>query len=134
MKSYNDIYNPLNDFRQAINDVQSLYNQCEDEITETDSVLCDLMHYCELSYPKTRAERTKICQMLRDNRIKRRKAKDTLMVIEPIKTFLANNKNFINDIGRVTNEARKAKQKIEGNRVYVPRVLNELFKGASKCE
>lgn len=72
--------------------------------------------------------RTKICQLMRDISKKRREDKDFLDVTQPLAEFLSGSPNLKVNLGKTTNNMKKALVKTQGERVYVPRVLNDLFK------
>lgn len=97
-----------------------------DAVHESDCALGDIRHFCELNYPTERSKRTKICQLMRDISKKRREDKDFLDVTQPLADFLSN--NFKVNLSKTTNNMKKALVKTQGERVYVPRVLNDLFK------
>ncbi len=97
-----------------------------DAVHESDCSLGDIRHFCELNYPTKRSTRTKVCQLMRDISKKRRDDKDFLDVTQPLADFLSN--NFKVSLSKATNNMKKALVKTQGERVYVPRVLNDLFK------
>lgn len=97
-----------------------------DAVHESDCALGDIRHFCELNYPTERSKRTKICQLMRDISKKRREDKDFLDVTQPLADFLSN--NFKVNLSKTTNNMKKALVKTQSERVYVPRVLNDLFK------
>ena len=97
-----------------------------DAVHESDCSLGDIRHFCELNYPTKRSTRTKVCQLMRDISKKRREDKDFLDVTQPLADFLSN--NFKVNLSKTTNNMKKALVKTQGERVYVPRVLNDLFK------
>lgn len=97
-----------------------------DAVHESDCSLGDIRHFCELNYPTERSMRTKVCQLMRDISKKRRDDKDFLDVTQPLADFLSN--NFKVNLSKATNNMKKALVKTQGERVYVPRVLNDLFK------
>ena len=124
-----NIVSKMNDFRGIINQAVSIKNQSEATIKECEGAICDIRHYLEFNYPVTRSEKTKLCKMIHQYQIERRKAKNTLITIEPLTKYLEEHKNFINEIGKLTNEMNKLNGRLNGQRIYVPRILNELFKG-----
>ena len=72
--------------------------------------------------------RTKICQLMRDISKKRREDKDFLDVTQPLAEFLSGPSNLKVNLGKAANNMKKALVKTQSERVYVPRVLNDLFK------
>ena len=123
------IVSKVNDFRGIINQAVSIKGQCEGTIKECEGAICDIRHYLEFNYPIARSEKSKLCKLIHQYQTERRKAKDTLITIEPLTKYLEEHKNFINEIGKLTNEINKLNGRINRQRVYVPRVLNELIKG-----
>lgn len=99
-----------------------------DAVHESDCALGDIRHFCELSYPTERSMRTKICRLMRDISKKRREDKDFLDVTQSLAEFLSNPCNLKVNLGKTTNNMKKALIKTQSERVYVPRVLNDLFK------
>ena len=65
---------------------------------------------------------------MRDISKKRREDKDFLDVTQPLADFLSNSQNLKVNLSKATNNMKKALVKTQGERVYVPRVLNDLFK------
>lgn len=114
-------------FRELMNEVQEAVNICEAEIVEADKAFGDIRHFCELDYPTDRKRKTLVCQLMRDYGKRRRKAKDLLEVLKPL-AELCGDKKFMNRIGRIANEAAAAQRRVEGERRYAPRVVEELFK------
>lgn len=117
----------MRDFKDLLNNIGSIKNQCNMEIKECDQAICDARHYCELDYPTNRKDRTRVCQILRDYSKRRRIAKDTLDVLNPLDEW-CNTHRIANDISRIANEMGKIATHIESNRTYRPRILEELFK------
>lgn len=95
-------------------------------VNECDKALGDLYHYCELHYPTSRSGKTRVVSSIRDVSLVRRQAKDILELIEPI---LKLDTSYVNELGKISNHVNKSYNKLYINeRVYNPRVLNDLFK------
>lgn len=116
----------VEDFKDLIVAIEMERRIRYDAVHENDCALGDIRHFCELNYPTERSTRTKICQLMRDISKKRREDKDFLDVTQPLADFLSN--NFKVSLSKTTNNMKKALVKTQGERVYVPRVLNDLFK------
>lgn len=116
----------VEDFKDLVVAIEMERRIRYDAVHENDCALGDIRHFCELSYPTERSMRTKICQLMRDISKKRREDKDFLEVTQPLADFLSN--NFKVALSKTTNNMKKALVKTQGERVYVPRVLNDLFK------
>lgn len=121
----------VEDFKDLIVAIEMERRIRYDAVHESDCALGDIRHFCELSYPTERSTRTKVCQLMRDISKKRRNDKDFLDVTQPLADFLSNSQNSQNlkgNLGKAANNMKKALVKTQGERVYVPRVLNDLFK------
>ena len=116
----------VEDFKDLIVALEMERRVRYDAVHESDCSLGDIRHFCELNYPTKRSTRTKVCQLMRDISKKRRDDKDFLDVTQPLADFLSN--NFKVNLSKATNNMKKALVKTQGERVYVPRVLNDLFK------
>lgn len=118
----------VNDFRDLVNQVRELKSIFEEDKREAEMAFMDIRHFCEIRYPKDRRTRTKVCQLIRDYSIKRRKAKDILRIIEPLAKLIEQNPRLISEIGKATNEMNKEKRMLDADRHYNPRILEDLFK------
>lgn len=87
----------------------------------------DLRHYCELSPSLTRSQKTQVCAHMKRYSKRRRAAKDLLRLLTPIWEFMQANKPFRGAMGTIANKTNNQLQQIKGQRVYTPRVLEELF-------
>lgn len=58
-------------------------------------------------------------------RQERRKAKDTVMILEPIVNYLEQNKSMIDSLSQLLGKVRKEEKRLE-NRFYLPK--SEKFK------
>lgn len=114
-------------FRQLINSAKEAANIYNAEIIEADKALGDIRHYCEFNHPISRKKETEICRLMYEYSVRRRVAKDALDVLTPLLNYLNENPKICNDIGRITNEMKRAVARVEGERKYNPRVLTDLF-------
>lgn len=95
-------------------------------VNECDKALGDLYHYCELHYPTSRSGKTKVVSSIRDVSLVRRQAKDILELVEPIMKL---DSTYVNELGKISNHVNKSYNKLYmSERVYNPRVLDDLFK------
>jgi hypothetical protein len=117
----------INEFRNLVVEVKTINSACQAEVSEADAAFCDIRHKCEIDYPTERRMRTRICSLLKEYSVRRRKAKETLEVISPLVRFLEKNAHFGNHIGQVANETRKALENTRRDKTYRARVLEELF-------
>lgn len=118
----------VEDFKDLVVAIEMERRVRYESVHENDCALGDIRHLCELNYPTERSKRTKICQLMRDISKKRREDKDFLDVTQPLADFLSNLQNLKVNLSKATNNMKKALVKTQGERVYVPRVLNDLFK------
>jgi len=124
--SAEDISRITKDFVDMVKYLRNNDSYFSSVVNECDKALCDLYHYCELRYPTTRSGRTKVVSSIRDVSMIRRKAKDILELIEPI---LKLDTSYVNELGKISNHVNKSYHKLYiTERVYTPRVLNDLFK------
>lgn len=117
----------INDFKEIIKNIQETYRINNDIIVECDKAMGDVRHYCELSYPTKRTDKTKVCKLMHDYSVKRREAKDTISAIEPLVNLLKANKDFLSKFNQAINEMNKNTKRIESDKIYTPRVLTKLF-------
>lgn len=117
----------IKDFRDLVMEIKTINSACEAEIKEADMAFCDIRHKCEINYPTSRSERTKICQMINQYSVSRRNAKETLEVIAPLIQFLGKHPSISSAIGQLSNETRKSLENTRRSKTYRPRVLPELF-------
>lgn len=114
----------VTNFQNLVKELGTIRSCCEATVNEADKAFGDIRHYCEFDYPTERKKRTKVCKLINQYSKERREAKDLLDVTESLSNLV--DTNFINRMGKIANETKKALGKTEG-RSYAPRVLNELF-------
>lgn len=129
MKTYEEAVKILTDFKELMNELDSIIGANEQAIVEADKAFGDLRHYCEFFYPTERKDKTKVVKLINEYSVKRRKAKDTVNVLAPLNEVRLKNKVVFENLNRAINEANKEYQRTLGERKYAPRVLDELFKG-----
>lgn len=126
-KDYENIMDIISSFKVLVNELPSIVETCNAEIVEADKAFCDLRHYCELSTSLTRSQKTQVCAHIRRYSKRRRAAKDLLRLLTPLWEYTQGNKPFRNAMGTIANKTNNQLQQIKGQRIYTPRVLEELF-------
>jgi hypothetical protein len=128
---YSKVVKSIQLFKESLNELESIRNQCEVEISNCDKAICDIRHFCELQCPNTYRDKTKVCKLLTEYTKSRRIAKDTLFVLKPLLDYSLNHSYLRNEISIISNNMAKSKDRIDNGRVYVPRLLVDLFKDSS---
>ncbi len=103
------------------------YQSAYDEVGIEDKRSQDLLHMIE--FEPSGKERNKLATKLRDSRVSRRNNKNMVEVLEPIYTFLAEDRTIrtINLLKEVLGAVRKVEQR-QQNRAYYPRVEGEVIR------
>ena len=103
------------------------YKSAYDEVGIEDKRSQDLLHAIEFEH--SGKERNKLATKLRDSRVSRRQNKNMIEVLEPIYTFLEDDRTgrTINLLKETLGAVRKAEQRQE-NRVYYPRVEGKVIR------
>ena len=128
MIDYNEIVDATDNFRNALKQLESVQNQLDSIITEADQKIGDCRHFIELKdTAMSRHEKSVVCRAIKEATIERRQAKQAKDVLTPVFEYLAKNKAFLSDIGKLANDLKKAKNKAEMPHMYRVRVLTELF-------
>lgn len=122
-----EIVDIIHRFRDLTVEAQSIAEQCEMTIKEADKAFGDIRHYCEFNKSIDARTKTKICRLMREYSEKRREAKDTLEIISALNEYISQNREFVSNIGYIWNTTNKKWKFVNSERVYVPRVLEELF-------
>lgn len=128
MIDYAEVVKVTDDFRNLVKQMESVQNILEDTITDADRAFGDVRHYIELKdVAMTRHEKSVVCRALKDASNERRKAKRAKEVLTPMFEFLSTHKSFVSDIGKLANDLKKSKQKVEAPHAYKVRVLTDIF-------
>ena len=128
MVDYKEVVRVVDDFRNMVKQMESVQNILEDTIVESDKAFGDVRHYIELKdVAMTRHEKSVVCRALKDASNERRKAKRAKEVLTPMFEFLSTHKSFVSDIGKLANDLKKSKQKVEAPHSYKVRVLTDIF-------
>jgi len=122
-----DIENILSDIPSAVSSILALYGQidtaieyCNHTIRNTDLETSDLLHKCEFSNPNA-ADGYKFFKEIQICRIRRRKAKDMLQLLEIIR-----DSGIVNTAYDFDNRYGTCQHILE-NRTYRPRIREDLF-------
>ena len=115
--------NQIEVFLAFLRDCEQRYHIAETEEQEANNETQDILHSLELE-PHDYHEYARLSKELRDVRQRRRKAKDTMVVLAPVVSYLNGNRLYIKGLERLLGDVRKAEKKLE-NRVYVPRKQND---------
>jgi len=111
----------IKQFLDFLTEVKNEYNYASEIVGTEDKRTQDLLHAIEFeSHSK---ERAKIATKLRNSRIIRRENKDIVEVLEPIISFMSDEKNIktLNQLTQLLGQVRKV-EKYHENRSYHPRV------------
>lgn len=108
-------------FLDFLRDAQSRYNIARDELNQANNETQDILHQLELhenSYHKIAA----LGKKLRAVRRRRRTAKDTVEIYEPIIVWAnrQDNRELLKRLEQLLGEVRKI-EKSKENRMYVPK-------------
>lgn len=113
--------------------VETTSKQVSEEINRCDLEHQDLIHAAELLNLNA-VEMSKLAKAIKQNRQKRRDAKNTKEQLSPILEVLQKNQGLINSL-KVAKGKAESIQRLQKVRVYTPRVrvdLTEEFERASK--
>ena len=124
---YQQIRKTFDDFRKIIRQMDSQANQWSDEVKECDKAFGDIRHYCEFNR-LDRATKTKVTKLITDYSARRRIAKDNLIVLDQFIAYSRSHLPSLNELDKIAGDMKKQAIYVEGQRVYNPRVVTELFK------
>lgn len=96
----------------ALSDIMKRREECEAEVQKEQAALQDILHYIELNNFSA-SDGYKFAKMIKESRIRRRKAKDDIVYIDALLEKIN------------VNELNKIKEMHD--REYRPRVLKEMF-------
>lgn len=128
MIDYAEVVRVVDDFRNIVKQMESVQNILEDTIVESDKAFGDVRHYIELKdVAMTRHEKSVVCKALKNASKERREAKKTKEVLTPMFEYLSTHKSFMSDMGKLANDLKKAKNKVDSPHAYKVRVLTDIF-------
>lgn len=107
-------------FSYVVSGLKKYQDKLNDELSEVDMCICDLMHYLEL-YDLEDEAYVKAAAMIKQYREKRRAIKDKSYMVEAFQRTIGTNANLIK-----AKEAISLITKLD-HRTYTPRVLSEIF-------
>lgn len=116
------IENSLNSLSTQLTGLMNNKPYLERELSKVDLEIQDLVHYLEF-YSFSASEGYKIAKAIKDCRLRRRKIKDELQVINIMKTHTCN---------LIANGSTNAAIAGLNSRAYAPRVLTEIFQKKEK--
>lgn len=114
-----EITDSMNEFSGKINEIMSYTKELNAIISYTDLEISDILHYIEF-YKFSAAEGYKLCKKLQEICDRRREAKNKLQIINTIKMQSCMNV--------LSGKASKSIEKIVPEKIYTPRILDDLFK------
>lgn len=98
----------------------------EQEVARCEEALMDIDHWLEINDFPARTG-GKLAKRIKELRLKRRDLKDNLIILLPIRDFLAANNATFKQMDKLRGEIRKQVTYVNGTRSYTPRVLFDLF-------
>lgn len=107
-------------FTFVVSGLKKYQDKLNNELSEVDMCICDLMHYLEL-YDLEEAEALKAASLIKQYREKRRVIKDNAYMAECFQKTVGTNNNLAK-----AREAMGLINKLD-RRSYKPRVLSEIF-------
>lgn len=119
----------ISEFLDWLRESDTIYNMAQATAEEESKKTQDILHKLELG-STTYHERAKLGRALIDIRKKRREAKDTIAVLEPVVGWKEENKSCIGSLERLLGQVRKEEINTEG-RIYYPRtgIVEETLGG-----
>lgn len=114
-----EITDSMNEFSGKINEIMSYTKELNAIISYTDLEISDILHYIEF-HKFSAAEGYKLCKKLQEICDRRREAKNKLQIINTIKMQSCMNV--------LSGKASKSIEKIVPEKIYTPRILDDLFK------
>lgn len=116
----------IDDLATIVRTLPATVATLEQEIARCEEALMDIDHWLEINDFPARAG-GKLAKQIKQLRLKRRDLKDNLLILTPIRTFLAENQATFRQLDKLRGEIRKQVAYVSGTRSYTPRVLYELF-------
>ena len=113
----------LQEFYDLLNGAEERHTKLIDLVKEYEGITLDMLHELEAgSFQRTEGHRR--ARALRDVRLKRRTAKDTMMLFEPLKNFSKKNIPLKAELLRCISDM-KAYLKEMDERFYIPRAQDK---------
>lgn len=112
----------ISNFLNLFKEIEQAYPYMEEKLQEQDKLTQDLLHQLELENLKYKG-RAKVATKLSQVRRARRNYKDYIEELQPVITYIQNNKKVINDLQKLLGDTRKQEKK-HVNRRYFPRMMD----------
>lgn len=127
-RSGNSMY--ISEFLSFLRKVQTEYNIAAEREKDADEETQDILHRLELEEDSLQ-DMEKMTEALKEVRRRRREAKDSKMMSEPVMDWLLKNKEMVNSLEQVLGEVRKIEKRIR-NRTYTEKtgIVEEIFKNS----
>ena len=122
-EDFKNVSEVICNFTSFIDEIKNSYDYIQGEIKNMDKLTQDYLHKLELEQ-STYKDRSKIATKLKECRIKRRKYKDTIDIIESIYQWSVKNENAktINQLKESLGMVRK-QESLKPNRIYTYKIL-----------
>jgi hypothetical protein len=108
----------------AFQNVKSAVEQFESDVAYYDHEYNDLTHALELMTFDA-AKGYQLAKQLKENRLKRRKAKDQLAQLQPLNELMGRYQNFFQELRRTQAQIEKIRT-AQQNRIYTPRARTDM--------
>lgn len=113
----------LDGFCKVLNRLDKTWVYAMHEISQADAEICDLMHEIEnSSYDELDSQR--LCFDIQDARKRRRRAKNLIRALAPLKKYYDSHRAVEIDLFKVCRDVKNLKTQ-QDNWVYRPRVLED---------
>lgn len=113
----------ISDFLNLLASAPTSYKYMSDKMEEQDKLTQDILHALELENLSYK-ECAKLATQLKKVRRSRRGYKDSVEELEPIVSFVENNKRFVDALRQCLGEVRK-QEKYHSKRRYFPRIITQ---------
>lgn len=118
----------IENFLDYMRECQEQYNINNSILQESEKEIQDILHKIELE-KLLYHEYARLSKDIKKVRQERRKAKDMVMILEPIVNYLGQNKSVIDSLSQLLGKVRKEEKRLE-NRFYLPK--SEKYKSINK--
>lgn len=110
-------------FLKSIRECKTSLMSANEDLNKHDKLTQDLLHRLELE-TLTYHKKAKTAIQLEEVRRERRKAKDTIEILEPIVKYCEDNKKALDHLNQLLGTVRNIEHKHK-NRIYTPKVLEQ---------
>lgn len=121
----------IDDFLSFLRKAQEDYSIATLQESDTNNETQDILHRIELD-DNSYHEYARLSKALRRVRKDRREAKDTVMQLQPVVEWLAENSKTVRDLEKLLGAVRKVEKQTE-NRFYIPKtaIVDETLGGGT---